>query len=152
MGSKKNEFKNSVNPEYIQKFDEICGLDMVSFHLNDESVGGYFDQSPLEKGIITKFDYIPTKNIEKPYRAHWMIHSSELLLGYVNGVFHGTRYYTHGIVSDLDKDEFLNHYKFTGQIKLIIQQQRFHPIFEPYLINKNELLLTFEKGVLVPCV
>lgn len=148
MISKNEDFKNSINKEYLQKFDDIFGLDMVSFNIDDQSIVGYFDKSPLESGIIIRFDYIPTKNTEKPYRAHWMIHSSELLLGYVNGVFHGTRYYTHGIVPDLDKNELLNHYKFTGQLKLIIQQQKIHPIFEPYLINKSEMLLEFRNGIL----
>lgn len=147
MSSKKNEFENSINKEYIQKFEDIYGLDMVSFYSNDQCVVGYFDKSPLEKGIITKFDYIPTKNTEKPYRANWMIHSSELLLGYVNGVFNGKRFYTHGIVPALDDNEILHLIKYTGQLKLIIQQQRIHPVFEPYLINKNELLLKVHDGI-----
>jgi hypothetical protein len=148
MSSKKNESENSTNPEYIQKFHDIHGLDMVAFYLNDESVVGYLDKSPIEEKIISKFNYVPNNNAIKPYRAHWMVYDSELLLGYVNGIIDGKRFYSRDVLEECGKDEILHHYHYySGQLKLNIQQQKIHPVFEPYLINKNELLIKVHDGI-----
>lgn len=150
MESKKNKYERSIYPEYTQKFDDIFGLDMVSFYYNEQSIVGYFDKSPIEDKIISIFNYAPNENGIKPYRAHWMISDSQLLLGYVNGIINGKRFYSIDVLEECGKDEILHHYHYySGQLILNIQQSNIPSAFSPFLINQNELLLTFEKGVLV---
>jgi len=151
MNLKTNNFENNINKDFTFKFDEISGFDIASFHFNEQKIVGYFDKSPIEERIISKFKYEPdNSNTVKPFRAHWMIDNSKLLLGYVNGVINGTRLFTTDIVPEFAGDEILHHYYwYSGELKLYIQQQNTDSVFDSYIIKKNELLLTFKNGILI---
>jgi hypothetical protein len=142
---------NNLNKSFINVFDEIFGLDIFSFHFNEHEVVGYLYESPIQERIISKFNYKPSYSSidKKPYRAHWMIHDSKLLLGYVNGIIEGVRFYTDDIVPEfLDEDILCHYHWFTGHLKLNIQQKNISTAFDSFLINETKLLLTFEKGYL----
>ena len=133
-------------------FDEIFGLDIISFSIGDEQIFGYLSTSPLEQRVLTKFNYqfVYTNVAKKSYKAHWAIFDSELLLMYVNGIINGVRLYTNDFVPEYPDDVvFFCYHWFSGQLKIDIQQTRTNPIFKPYCISENELLITFEKGILV---
>jgi hypothetical protein len=139
-------------PDFIKHHDDIVGLDRVSIYIDEHCLSGYFKNSPLEKRMINQFKL----NInEKPYRGAWLVIESELYLLYVNGVFNNIRLYTYDILPEHPDDDeegnaILYHYKlFTGDLILINQQYVVNPIFEPYIINETEYLLSFKEGDLI---
>ena len=149
MGIRK--FKR-MRKDFLSDYDEICGSDIVFFELGEEKIVGYFDNSPIEQRLITKFNYKPdnTNVTQKPYRAIWIIQDSKLTLMYVNGIINGVLLYTLDIIPEYPDDTVFFHYHlYSGQLSISIQQTNIPPIFASYLINGSELLLTFEKGILL---
>jgi hypothetical protein len=137
-----------MSTNLINDFDEIFGLDIISFEIGDEKIVGYFSNSPIEERLVKMYNYIPEIS-NKPYRAHWLVEDSKLLLMYINGIINGVRLYTTEIVPEYPDDTvFFLYSQFSGQLKIDIKQEVIHPIFVPYLISERELLLTFENGIL----
>lgn len=141
-----------MEKSYLKTFDEISGLDLVSFYIGDYEVAGYFETSPIEQRIIKLLDYKPVaNNTQKPYRAHWMISDSKLYLGYVNGIVNGKRFYTTDVVSDFPDDDVLHFYsEFSGKVKLIVQQREVAKCFKPNMdVCGNKIILDFKDGMLI---
>ena len=132
----------------ITDFDEIFGLDIVFFEIGDEQIVGYFTHSPIEERLVKMHNYVPDIS-HKPYRAHWLVGDSKLLLMNVNGIINGNRLYTDDIVPEYPDDTvFFLYSMFSGSLKIDVRQENIYPVFTPYLISKSELLLTFENGIL----
>lgn len=84
--------------DLIKNFDEINGPDVLSYHYESLSYIGIIDKSPIEERLIQNFHYKEVyNNYTKPYRAHWMLSESKLLLGYCNGIINEKRLYTNDI-------------------------------------------------------
>lgn len=141
-----------INEDFdvLKSFDEISGPDILSLDLDNFTYFGYIDKSPIEERLCKSFNYQQIHNIyNKPYKVHWIIIESKLMLGYANGIINGVRLYTNDIFPELHEDIGLAffHY-FSGQI-----------ILYPKVIEKSEIEITsykiekifldFQNGVLV---
>lgn len=137
--------------DFINTFDDIYGYDIATLYVDDVKLFGYLNISPIQERIISKFNYKPADaEIKKPFKAHWMIYESELLLGFVNGVLNGKRLFTSDIVPEFPDTEILFHYiEFSGVIDFVIKEIETSSItdFENY--NCDVLRLTFSKGILL---
>jgi len=147
---KYNHYK-STQSDFIGIFDDIFGYDLASFWINDDHYHGYLEKSPIEDRLVSKFNYIPINNeAKKPYKAHWMIHESKLLLGYVNGVIDGKELYTDDIVPEYPDDEVLYHYcEYNGILKFCIQGKEISRETKNKIFSCDFLELTFKDGVLL---
>lgn len=139
--------KNVYN--LIKHFDEIKGPDILSLKYETVSYFGYIDRSPIEQRLIEKFHFQGIySNYTKPYRAHWMLSESKLLLGYCNGILNGKRLYTTDIFPEFAGDEIMHFFHFYSGNLL------FHPItFDTTEVEKIEykgknILLRIENGIL----
>jgi hypothetical protein len=142
---KKNDF------DFIKSFDEIEGPDIFYLTIDDISYFGYIDKSPASQRLVDAFQYKDTySNFDKPYRAHWLISDSKLLLGYVNGVINGRKLNTDDIFPEYaNVDKGLLFFDSFSGILL------FYPIeFDTKLIDRvkykgNNIILHIENGLLI---
>ncbi len=137
--------------DFIKTFDDIFGYDIASVHINDVGYFGYFEKSPIEDRLVSKFNYLPTDDeANKTYRATWMVSDFTLMLGYVNGVINGQRLFSLDIVSDLPDDELLhNYYEFSGEVNFVILSIETSNPNMNSIDNIDILELTFENGILI---
>lgn len=137
--------------DLIKNFDEIWGPDIFYLVLDDISYFGYLEKSPASQRLIDSFQYQDTySNYDKPYRAHWLISDSKLLLCYVNGVINGRKLNTDDIFPEYSNVNiglpFFN--SFSGKLL-------FYPIqFDTKLVDRvkykgNNIILHIEKGLLI---
>jgi hypothetical protein len=135
--------------DLIKSFDEIKGPDIFSLYYDAVSYFGFIDKSPIRQRLIDNFRYkdIHT-NYTKPYRAHWMLTDSKLLLGYCNGIINGERLYTTDIFPEFAGNDILHffHY-FSGSLQ-------FYPVtFDTSQVEKikykgKNMFLKIENGIL----
>ena len=140
-------------PDFIEHFDDIDGLDIVDFFLEEDiEISGYFKKSPFKERFEIEFG-IPS-NL-KPYRAHWMITDNQLKVLRVNGIINNVVKNTDFFLPeypDVDEEGYgvIYHYTlFSGDLIIINQKYKVSPIFEPYKINENEYLFSFVEGNLI---
>ncbi len=102
----------------VPPFNSIFGPDMLSLWLDNISYDGYIDKSPAEERLINSFSYKNTYSIyDKPFRAHWVISDSKLLLGYVNGIINEKTLYSYDIFPELSGEELLEFFQYyTGEL------------------------------------
>jgi len=136
--------------DLIKSFDEIKGPDIFTLEYNSVSYFGFIDRSPIEPRLIENFDYLAVNtNYTKPFRAHWLLSDSKLLLMYCNGIINKRRLYTTDIFPEFaGNDIFHSFYFYTGDLV-------FHPItFNTNVVEKFEykeqnMLLKINKGILI---
>lgn len=133
--------------------DNIFGYDIATLFINKNSFHGYLSKSPIEPKIISKYNYIPAKDeSKKPFRAHWMISESKLFLGYVNGIINGVRFYTREIVPEFPNNDILYFYDaFSGELNFEVMEIENKVNYSLIEIFDN-LLLTFDKGILIKTI
>ena len=143
-------FKSNYS-DFINTFDDICGYDVASIQLNEVTFYGQLTKSPLQERIMTELNYIPVlEEIKKPFKAHWMVYESKLLLGYINGIFNEKRFYTTDVVPEFPDNELLFHYtKYSGILTFIICEIEISDITFLGINNFDILKLEFENGVLL---
>lgn len=146
------DVRNNQTTDFILSFNDMFGYDIAALHIDDVCFHGYFEKSPIENRLIANFNYVPLEdNSKKPYRAHWMIYESKLLLGYVNGEINGLRFNTVDVVPEFQDDDLLfTYYEYSGNLKFSIQQNEVSAKTNKFMKrNFNTLILSFENGILL---
>jgi hypothetical protein len=115
--------------QFINTFDDKKGPDILSFDYENISYCGFISSSPVESRLIEKFGYLNLHdNYTKPYRAHWMIYNSKLMLLYCNGIINNRRLYTNDMFPEFRNVETFAFFSmYTGRLL-------FYPV--NYSINK----------------
>jgi hypothetical protein len=115
--------------QFINTFDDKKGPDILSFDYENFSYCGFIDSSPVESRLIENFGYLNLHdNYTKPYRAHWMIYNSKLMLLYCNGIINNRRLYTNDMFPEFRNVETFAFFSmYTGRLL-------FYPV--NYSINK----------------
>jgi hypothetical protein len=138
----------SSNSDFINTWDDVFGFDIASIYINNNCYHGYIERSPIEDRLVTNFNYVPVADeSKKPYRAHWMISESKLLLGYVNGYFNSKHFHTTIIVPEFPDDNILYLYNFSGTLKFSIKKSEISDVTDSFILC-NCLLLSFKNGIL----
>ena len=135
-----------------EKIGSDTGLDISTANIHGVDYYGYFNHSPLEDRLKKNFNYRPVKDpAKKTYMAHWMVCNTQLLLGYVNGIINGKRFYTTDIIPEFPEAEILHFYTdFSGTIKFYIPRKKPRTLLE-YFLKKHcdTMSLSFESGILI---
>jgi len=140
--------------DFIKTFDDIFGYDIASIHINDVEYFGYFEKSPIEDRLVSKFNYIPILDeSKKTYRAHWLVSDLTLMLGYVNGLINGQRLFTLDIIPDFSDNELLHDfYEFSGFINFFILGIETSDSNMNSIDNIDILELIFKNGMLIKVI
>jgi len=136
--------------DFIRTFDDIFGYDIAGLFINGDGYHGYFDKSPIEARLVKNFNYIHSdENSRKPYRAHWLISDSKLLLCYVNGIINGLRFYSTEIVPEYPDDDLFHFQEFSGLLKLSIKDRDKKVSTDGTIDDFDTVMLFVDKGIII---
>lgn len=141
------------NFDIIKSFDDITGPDILTLEFENIAYFGYIDKSPIEARLIECFSYRKTHtNYTKPYKAHWLISESKLLLLYCNGIVNGEKLYTTDMFPEFAGDDFFHFFNsFSGKLKFYSKQIQ-TPQAETISHKNVCIFLNFKDGVLIEWV
>lgn len=145
------ESENNKPPlsDFTKTFDDIFGYDIAGLYIKDDGYHGYFDKSPIEARLIKKFNYLPyADESNKPYRAHWLISDSKLLLGYVNGIINGLKLSSLEIVPEYPNEDLFHYEEFSGLLKFSIKIRDKQVETNGIIDDFDTAMLSFENGML----
>jgi hypothetical protein len=136
--------------QFIKTFDEIKGPDIFSIDFGNISYFGFVDSSPVEPRLIENFGYLNLHdNYTKPYRAHWTIYNSKLMLLYCNGIINNRRLYTNDMFPEFRNLESLAFFSmYTGKLLFYpvdFTITKFDSVSVPY--NGRDMYIQIDSGI-----
>ena len=142
---------DSINENNYYDVQNLKGYDLARFEIGAQTLNGYFETSPIEDILIAKFNYLPVEdNSTKPYKCEFIVKNSELMLLLANGTIKGNTFHTHDIINCVNEKEFHHLCDFySGELKFVIQQTEIPLAFKSLTQNKNQLIFTVEKGMVI---
>ncbi len=144
-----SEFYKPEQSNFIRTFDDFFGYDIAGLLINDEGYYGYFDISPIEARLIKNFNYLPdNEEFNKPFRAHWLISDSKLLLCYVNGVINGLKLNSTEIVPEYPNEDLFHFQEFSGMLKFSVKNRDKQVATNGIIGDFEIVMLSIEKGII----
>jgi hypothetical protein len=142
---------DSINENNYYDVQNLNGYDLARFEIGAQTLNGYFETSPIEDILISKFNFLPVEeNSTKPYKCEFIVKNSELLLFLANGTINGNTFYTRNIINCVNDNEFLHLCDFySGELKFVIGQTKIPLAFKSLTQNKDHLIFTIDKGVII---